>query len=578
MAGRKEFLLGNVPNRISHNARCTVIIVNTTDGVGHAVHTPTSPTVIRSGAPEVETQPHLMARGTKIATVFAKHGLKELFGRPDQEGAVGRQRQAKRMREAFEELGPTFCKLGQILSTRPDLLGPEFIAELSQLQDNVPPLSEEQVVKVMEQELGVPWEDVFDHIEPAPLAAGTIAQVHRAVLANAEPVVVKVQRPDAKEQIEQDLALLEVFAEKVGNRDQLKQVIDMEAVFEHLSTSLHRELDFRQEARNMERLRDIVAPFSRLAVPVLYPDYSTSRLLVMRDVGGGPDLHGAGGPDPPRGRRATPGVLLQAGDGGRVLPRRPAPGEPDVAAGGGPPLLPGSRHGWRGRRRDARAHDVAADGLLAGGRRVPRRHLADAVGRDRPQRPRRRRVPGRDRRDHGEVSRRVAAGHPARPGVAGDDRDLPAARGPPAVVAGADREGAGADATGGHAAGSRGRSVRRRRPVPDAQRHAGHGREGRSEGALLSGAAAEGPVPAPRGSARAPGRGATGSRSSRSTSARSPSSRRSAARGGGWPSASSPPRPCSARRSSPRRTVWRRGSRGSSAASASSSRSAWSPI
>ena len=134
-------------------------------------------------------------------------------------------------------------------------------------------------MKVMEQELGVPWEDVFDHIEPAPLAAGTIAQVHRAVLANAEPVVVKVQRPDAKEQIEQDLALLEVFAEKVGNRDQLKQVIDMEAVFEHLSTSLHRELDFRQEARNMERLRDIVAPFSRLAVPVLYPDYSTSRLL-----------------------------------------------------------------------------------------------------------------------------------------------------------------------------------------------------------------------------------------------------------------------------------------------------------
>ena len=288
MAGRKEFLLGNVPNRISHNARCTVIIVNTTDGVGHAVHTPTSPTVIRSGAPEIETQPHLMARGTKIATVFAKHGLKELFGRPDQEGTVGRQRQAKRMREAFEELGPTFCKLGQILSTRPDLLGPEFITELSQLQDNVPPLSEEQVVKVMEQELGVPWEDVFDHIEPAPLAAGTIAQVHRAVLANAEPVVVKVQRPDAKEQIEQDLALLEVFAEKVGNRDQLKQVIDMEAVFEHLSTSLHRELDFRQEARNMERLRDIVAPFSRLAVPVLYPDYSTSRLLVMRDVGGGP--------------------------------------------------------------------------------------------------------------------------------------------------------------------------------------------------------------------------------------------------------------------------------------------------
>jgi len=229
-----------------------------------------------------------MARGATITTVFAKHGLKELFGRPDSEGAVGRERQAKRMRQALEELGPTFCKLGQILSTRPDLIPPEFIDELAQLQDNVPPLSEEQVVKVMEQELGVPWEDVFEHIDPAPLAAGTIAQVHRARLANDDPVVVKVQRPDAKEQIEQDLALLEVFAEKVGSRQQLRQVIDMPAVFEHLSTSLHRELDFRQEARNMERLRGVIEPFSRLAVPVLFADYSTSRLLVMRDVQGGP--------------------------------------------------------------------------------------------------------------------------------------------------------------------------------------------------------------------------------------------------------------------------------------------------
>ncbi len=273
MAGRKEFLLGNVPNRISHNARCTVIIVNTTDGVASAVRDPRSLTTIRSSAVETQTQPHLMARGATITTVFAKHGLKD---------------QARRVRQALEELGPTFCKLGQILSTRPDLIPPEFIVELAQLQDNVPPLSEEQVVKVMEQELGVPWEDVFEHIDPTPLAAGTIAQVHRARLANDDPVVVKVQRPDAKEQIEQDLALLEVFAEKVGGRQQLRQVIDMPAVFEHLSTSLHRELDFRQEARNMERLRGVIEPFSRLAVPVLHADYSTSRLLVMRDVQGGP--------------------------------------------------------------------------------------------------------------------------------------------------------------------------------------------------------------------------------------------------------------------------------------------------
>ncbi len=288
MAGRKEFLLGNVPNRISHNARCTVIIVNTTDGVTSAIPAAPGGTVLRAGAAIPETQPHLIARGSKIATVFAKHGLRELFGRPDEEGTVGRARSAKRLREALEELGPTFCKLGQILSTRPDLLPPEFITELAQLQDHVPPLSEEQVVRVMEQELGVPWEDVFDRVEPEPLAAGTIAQVHRARMANGDKAVIKVQRPDARELIEQDLALLEVFADKAGDRPGLKQVIDLRAVFEHLSTSLHRELDFRNEARNVERMRKVIAPFDRLAVPSIYSDYSTGRQLVMGDVAGGP--------------------------------------------------------------------------------------------------------------------------------------------------------------------------------------------------------------------------------------------------------------------------------------------------
>ncbi len=288
MAGRKEFLLGNVPNRISHNARCTVIIVNTTDGVATAMPARSSGSALRTGAPVTETEPHLIARGSKIATVFAKHGLKEFFGRPDAEGTIGRERQAKRMREALEELGPTFCKLGQILSTRPDLLPPEFIDELAKLQDNVPPLTEEQVVVVMEQELGVPWEDVFDHVEPEPLAAGTIAQVHRAVLANGEKAVIKVQRPDARELIEQDLALLDVFAAKAGDRPGLKAVIDMKAVFEHLSESLHRELDFRNEARNVQRMGEVIASFDRLAVPELYTDFSTGRLLVMGDVGGGP--------------------------------------------------------------------------------------------------------------------------------------------------------------------------------------------------------------------------------------------------------------------------------------------------
>ncbi|MDP9299007.1 MAG: AarF/UbiB family protein [Actinomycetota bacterium] len=288
MAGRKEFLLGNVPNRISHNARCTVIIVNTV-GDGQVVAPVRAPgqTAIRTSEQDHETEPHLAARGARIAAVFAKHGLKELFGRGGDD-AAGRARQAKRLRAALEELGPTFAKLGQVLSTRPDLLAPEFIDELATLQEHVTPLTEQQVVAVMEQELGVPWEDVFESIEATPLAAGTIAEVHRATLAGGDRVVVKVQRPTAREDIEQDLALLGLFAEKVGDRQGLRQVIDMQGVFEHLSASLQRELDFRQEASNIGRMRGVLVGYPRLSVPNVYGDLSTSRFLVMEEIRGGP--------------------------------------------------------------------------------------------------------------------------------------------------------------------------------------------------------------------------------------------------------------------------------------------------
>jgi ubiquinone biosynthesis protein len=306
MSGRREFLLGNVPNRISHNARCTVIIVNTFDDGDAAARVVPSTRVTRGGDVP-ETQPHLAARGTRIGVVMAKHGVKALFGRDD-EGASSRRKQARQLRVALEELGPTFAKLGQVLSTRPDLLPPEFIQELATLQDNVPPLTEEQVVRVMEQELEVPWEDVFESIDAAPMAAGTIAQVHRATLTDGERVVVKVQRPTAREEIEQDLALLEVFAEKVASRPGLNQVIDMAAVFEHLSSSLHRELDFRQEASNIERMSGVIAGHDRLAVPRVYGDLSSSRLLVMEEIQGGPISQAPQG----EARRAAARQLLES--------------------------------------------------------------------------------------------------------------------------------------------------------------------------------------------------------------------------------------------------------------------------
>lgn len=285
MAGRKEFLLGNVPNRISHNARCTVIIVNTQQSGDFAPDT-RQITLSNPKLPPVE--PRLAARGGHIAAVLARHGLRSLFGRVEAQSTTGRHSQAKQLRAALEELGPTFCKFGQILSTRPDLLPAEYIAELAMLQDNVPPLTEQDVVRVSESELGVPWEDVFESVDPMPLAAGTIGQVHRAVLSKGDRVVIKVQRPTAREEIEQDLALLEIFAEKTKERPVLQKIIDMEAVFKQLSSSLRRELDFTQEAANIERMHEILQDFNRLEVPSVYRDLSTSRLLVMEEVQGIP--------------------------------------------------------------------------------------------------------------------------------------------------------------------------------------------------------------------------------------------------------------------------------------------------
>ena len=301
MSGRKEFLLGNVPNRISHNARCTIIIVNT-------AREDAAPKLIPRALEAEAPPPQLAARGARIAAVAAKHELKELFNKPDPDGATGRQRQAKRLRAALEELGPTFSKLGQILSTRPDLLPPEFILELASLQNKVPPMSEAEVVSVMEKELGVPWEDVFHSIESKPLAAGTIGQVHRATLVGGERVVVKAQRPNARGEIEQDLALFKAFVTEAAARPGLQKVIDIKSVFQQLSQSLQRELDFSQEAANLERMAEVVASYDRLGVPAVYKELSTPRLLVMEEIQGVPVNGAPEGPD----RAAAARQLLES--------------------------------------------------------------------------------------------------------------------------------------------------------------------------------------------------------------------------------------------------------------------------
>ena len=232
----------------------------------------------------------LLRRAGHIAAVMGRHGLGDFFGKEAEASGVHEavRERARKFRDALQELGPTFSKLGQILSTRPDLLPPAFIEELATLQENVTPLTEEEVVGVIETELGVPWEDAFESIDPAPLAAGTIAQVHRAVLEDGDRVVVKVQRPRAEQEITTDLELLKVFAEATEHRSDFRRMIDVPAIVEHLSGGLRRELDFRGEASNIARMRTILEPFSRLEVPGVYDAFTTPRLLVMEEIQGLP--------------------------------------------------------------------------------------------------------------------------------------------------------------------------------------------------------------------------------------------------------------------------------------------------
>jgi predicted unusual protein kinase regulating ubiquinone biosynthesis (AarF/ABC1/UbiB family) len=300
MRGRTEFLLGNVANRVTHLAGCTVIVVNT--GFGDA-----DPQE-RQGAsePDGSRTAELRDRAADIARILGPVVLRSFSSSvfssdDDPEGP-------RRLREALEQLGPAFGKIGQLLSTRPDLIPAPYLEELSSLQSAVPPMTEAEVVSVMEQELGVPWEDVFESIDPEPLAAGTIGQVHRARLTSGHRVVVKVQRPTAAELVEQDLTLLEGIVRQMARVDRLRKVIDIESVVGQLGDALRAELDYREEADNLERMADALKRYSRLATPACHRQLSSARLLVMDEIDGVPVLSAP--PSPERTEAAS--QLLQA--------------------------------------------------------------------------------------------------------------------------------------------------------------------------------------------------------------------------------------------------------------------------
>ncbi len=192
-----------------------------------------------------------------------------------------------RVRRALEELGPTFIKLGQILATRVDLFPAEWIAEFSKLQDAVPALPFESIREQIAAALGVPPETVFAHIDPAPLAAASLAQVHAATLLDGTRVVLKVRRPGIRPVIEADMRLLDTIARLVASEMPEMRRFHPQEVVRQFTQSLHRELDFVAECRNAERIAANFAEQPEVVIPKVYWDWCSESLNVQANVEGG---------------------------------------------------------------------------------------------------------------------------------------------------------------------------------------------------------------------------------------------------------------------------------------------------
>ncbi|HEY8377906.1 MAG TPA: AarF/ABC1/UbiB kinase family protein, partial [Nannocystis sp.] len=241
-----------------------------------------------------------VARFREILTVFVKHGfgwfvaqLKlrrelqvELEGAELTRAALGNADTGKRLVAAFTQLGPTFIKLGQILSTRPDLLSDAIIAELTCLQDQVSPLPFEQIAGQLRANLGPKWREQFSEIEETPIASASIAQVHRGVLKTGERVALKVQRPGLRPKIESDLNILLATAAYVEEAFPEAAAMDLVGVIRGFAKSLAQELDFRIEARNITRFQRNFEGDDFVRLPRVYESLSTSEVLCMEFIEG----------------------------------------------------------------------------------------------------------------------------------------------------------------------------------------------------------------------------------------------------------------------------------------------------
>jgi ubiquinone biosynthesis protein len=254
--------------------------------------------MLRAPLPPMILAPRYLPRLVATVGLFTRYGLLDFARRQgllglegidpgkDSADSTASPEKAKAFRERLVELGPAYIKLGQVLSTRPDLLPPPYIEELEHLQDSVEPMPLDVVEQTIEAELGARIAKLFASFDPNPLGSASLGQVHAAQLRDGRDVVVKVQRPNIRELLADDIEYFRELATYLTEHTSAGERVDMIGVVQQLETALRDELDYRTEARNAATFRRTLAGFPHILIPRVIDAYTTHKVLTLERIRG----------------------------------------------------------------------------------------------------------------------------------------------------------------------------------------------------------------------------------------------------------------------------------------------------